>query len=326
MASIPVPMLIKYTIGKYSFLAHEGDIDHFNRGFFFNNDDFLRSRPVKGRLIHFELRNEFGEMTARMNVSVLGNIAYSPWKAPFGSVECFLEVESNMLIEYMEGIFESLKSLDIIEFRIIHYPDLYDVKTTKKVDQVLIKSNFDREVDEWNQHLIIGQAGFEQQILYSQRKRLKKCQRSGFTTKMEDIRSLSEAYELLTDSRERKNYPITMSFEELSEMFEIHPSRYLLFAVRDEQKMVAMAISILISPEIIYNFYHADHSEYGSFSPTVLAVGAVYEYCQQQGIDYIDLGISSLNGELNEGIYRFKKGLGAIDGIKRKYVWHSTER
>ena len=50
-----------------------------------------------------------------------------------------------------------------------------------------------------------------------------------------------------------------------------------------------------------------------------MLVGKIYEYCQQNGIAVLDLGISSENGILNEGLFNFKKNLGSETSNKSTY-------
>ena len=102
-----------------------------------------------------------------------------------------------------------------------------------------------------------------------------------------------------------------MTFNQLREMLEKHPKHYFIFNVLDDDKLIATGITILLSPGILYNFYHAHHIGYVTDSPTVMLVKQVYDFGRAQGFDCLDLGISSENGEINQGLFRFKKALGA---------------
>ena len=105
-------------------------------------------------------------------------------------------------------------------------------------------------------------------------------------------------------------------------MFHIHPDHYLLFTVKDGSKIVAMAVSILVNDHILYDFYHADHDDYQGLSPTIMLVEKIYNYCRMKKIRILDLGISSLDGVKNEGLYRFKNRLGAKECSKKVFKWN----
>ena len=51
------------------------------------------------------------------------------------------------------------------------------------------------------------------------------------------------------------------------------------------------------------------------------SVQTAYKFCQNKGIRVLDLGISSVDGVLNQGLYNFKRRLGAVECPKRKYIW-----
>ena len=98
------------------------------------------------------------------------------------------------------------------------------------------------------------------------------------------------------------------------------PEHYLLFGVYDESKLIAASVSVRISRQIMYNFYHADDINYRSSSPVAMLVDGVYKYCQQNNFNILDLGISSVQGLLNQGLFDFKDNLGCETSNKCTYV------
>ena len=94
---------------------------------------------------------------------------------------------------------------------------------------------------------------------------------------------------------------------------------YLSKGVMDNDKLIAAAISVRVSKEILYNFYHADEFTYRSSSPMVMLIKEIYEYCQRNKIQILDLGISTKNGLINQGLFNFKKSLGCSVTEKNTY-------
>lgn len=65
----------------------------------------------------------------------------------------------------------------------------------------------------------------------------------------------------------------------------------------------------------------ADHAEYRSLSPIAMLCEEIVKDSRSKNIKIVDLGTASLQGELDEGLARFKRNLGAIATQKISYVF-----
>jgi len=222
----------------------------------------------------------------------------------------------------VSGLVSFLKESGVVTFELTHYPFFYDSKTSKFVDHSYQSLGFKLIAENVNQHLKIDGVEFKAKLTEAKKNRLSKWYRSGFMACQESVDSLAEAYKFILASRERKDYDLSMTFSEMHSMFISHPDHYFLFTVRHQEKLIAVAISIKVSDDILYTYAYADHKDYLALSPTLLAVEKVYKFGQINEFNFIDLGTSSQNGVLNKGVYQFKKELGALESVKKKYVWN----
>ena len=95
---------------------------------------------------------------------------------------------------------------------------------------------------------------------------------------------------------------------------------YQVFCVKDNQKIIALTITVNVAGGILYNFCPADDLTYRTFSPAVLLTKGLYEYCQKKKIKCLDLGISiDSEGQPKPDLLRFKKNLGAVNSEKRVF-------
>ena len=78
-----------------------------------------------------------------------------------------------------------------------------------------------------------------------------------------------------------------------------------------------MCLTVNIAPEVRYVLYWADDLSFRNYSPLTLLCERLVEQSRVDGIQFLDLGISSNDGLLNEGLHRFKQNLGAITSVKR---------
>jgi lipid II:glycine glycyltransferase (peptidoglycan interpeptide bridge formation enzyme) len=209
---------------------------------------------------------------------------------------------------------EHLKNADISEIEVRNWPANYPY--FKKVDCAFTNLNYDSKLKELNQYLDVADTPFSELICYNELKKLNQSIKQGFSFRQLDSEFLSAAYRLVTMSRARKGYPVTMSLPGLQQAFYKCPDDYLLFGVFKDDDLIAAAISIKLNSEVIYNFYHADHDDYRSFSPTVFLLSGIYQYCQRNDFNCLDLGISTSNGLVNKGLFRFKENIGCKQSDK----------
>jgi lipid II:glycine glycyltransferase (peptidoglycan interpeptide bridge formation enzyme) len=102
-----------------------------------------------------------------------------------------------------------------------------------------------------------------------------------------------------------------MTLNELKKAFEQFPEHYVLFAVLHEGRLAAASIAIKIKENILYNFYSAHPNDYNHLSPVVMLIEGMYEFCQQNNVNLLDLGTSALEGKPNFSLLDFKLRLGA---------------
>ena len=154
----------------------------------------------------------------------------------------------------------------------------------------------------------------------SERKRYKKCKKEGFHCKNLTLNDLPEVYAMILETKNRKGYPGTLPFHQLEEMFILFPKEYRAFGCFDGTMLIAVMVNIKISDSVFYNFYLGDKIDYRNYSPIVLLLEWVYDYAQLEGGRILDLGLSSDNGKLNEGLHSFKLKLGGVISKKISFV------
>ena len=111
-----------------------------------------------------------------------------------------------------------------------------------------------------------------------------------------------------------------MSLQALQKVSQEFPGHFLLSVVKDGEKIVAANISIRVNSKVLYNFYHDHVNEYDAISPVVILNEGLYEYCQCEGLQLLDLGTSTRDGKVNESLLEFKIRLGAQTSRKLTFV------
>ena len=253
---------------------------------------------------------------AGININLIGQIAQSQYRSPFGSVWRSKELTNEQLDFLIKHILSWSKELELTELIIKGYPFCYDQQNSALLTNALMINGFQQVVVDINQHIEVEGTDFMRKIIKFEQKKLKKCKREGFEFRICNQESLKEAYGLISSVRKQKGYPVTMEYWDLKKMYQQFPDNYMLFAAYNHDQMIATSVTIKVNDKILYNFYHGHDTKYNHFSPILLVLEGVYNYCLKHNIEIIDLGISSDHSKINPGLYQFKKNVGAQESPK----------
>ena len=283
--------------------------------YLFNSANYLKEYPTD-ELIRYVLQSKNKSLFSLTGIMRNNELMSVPW-ATFGGIECYSPFRYSDFDEFIERLIDNSKHNGIEGIKITLPPEVY--KDVESLGGLLTSAGFVTFERNVNQHINIVQEPYPTLIAYNERKKLNKSIRQGFKFRKLDRSFLPEAYRLIEDNRVRKGFPVSMTLSALDRMFEKLPDSYHLFGVFDDSKLIAAAVSIRITDSALYNFYHGDAEDYRSFSPVVMLLDGIYSFCQTEKINVLDLGISSVQGELNEGLFRFKKNCGAEQSAKKIY-------
>jgi sulfur relay (sulfurtransferase) DsrC/TusE family protein len=214
--------------------------------------------------------------------------------------------------------------LNIENIEIKSYPEGYLTEYQSEILQkVLSKLNFQVKFTEQNYEILITDKSFYETVLGSTAKQLLRTHaKKGYVFNQEYNLNFEFIHAFIARSRERKNRPMTMSLEQLTEHVQKFYKNFQLFSVTQADVMVATGITIKINDDILYTFYLADDENYLKDSPTTFLLSGIYEYGKQNGYKILDCGIATNKGVLNVGLARFKQSLGAKMSKKKTYFFH----
>ena len=283
-------------------------------GYIFNTPEFqsLKSGEMKNFVL-FENEKVIG----RISFTLDKNKAISGHQATFGSFDSQSALSKEMAYSFIGKVCKSLIDDGTKDIIIKHWPECYN--NTPGFEEIFDQTEFRVINTELNQHLVVEEKDFQEIIRKNERKKLNQCIKNEYTFKILSKSALKEVYDLVAKTRTRKGYPVSMTIGDLERAIKSMPDKYILFGLFDKEKLIATSVSIRVSKDILYNFYHADEFSYRTTSPLVMLVQEIYKYCQQNRIKILDLGISSQNGEKNAGLFTFKENLGCISSNKNTY-------
>jgi len=243
----------------------------------------------------------------------------SGYHAPFAGIEsdANVDIESFLAEIKLELLKRNARSLEIKQA-----PSFYQTKQSEEIDKALLKSGFVETTSDCNQYLLINpQIEFEALIEAQKRRRLKNAKKMGMHVQLFEHIDSNDWYQVYAEGRMDRGFPITISKEKYNTLSILRPDVYTYAGVYLHEELIATAIFVRVSKDVMYYFVAASSPRFAHLSPTVLIIEAMYHKAVNEQYAYLDLGVSSVSGELNEGLHAFKRHIGAQNCIKNTYLY-----
>ena len=122
---------------------------------------------------------------------------------------------------------------------------------------------------------------------------------------------LPEVYGFIATCRKPKNFNLSITLNDFRQFVDRYSSEYLIFSVFHHKRMVAASVTIRIYQHVLYHFISDHVRDVGPVRPALVLMEGIYDYCQRENIQLLDLGTSTVNGQPNFKLLKFKCELGA---------------
>lgn len=184
--------------------------------------------------------------------------------------------------------------------------------------QYAVLSRLGLKVARWEltQHLTVSERPFRQCVHKEKRRRLNMAERDDVSAALMPVDRQEDVYQLLSSARAVSDIPLSMSWESLKQMSETFPSDVLFVGANATGGLVGGAIAIRVSSRVAYALYYGNHTTWKDRLPALKALEFLYDWCRDRGISVLDLGASSIEGNIDMGILQFKQSLGASVSLK----------
>ena len=284
--------------------------------FLFNHFFYLNAHATS--IVSFVDKKDAPSISLNCVEASEGNYV-SGYCAPFAGIECTLSTEVSV---FVKNVLTELAEKNAKSLTVKQAPDCYQPNVCNAIHETFIANGFVEQVREIDQYIIVDPSKvFSVNIDAQKRRRLNNAKKIGMRVELFDRIDSEEWYEVYSRARMCKGFPITISKEAYGSLSEKLPNVYTYAGVFLNEKLIANAIFVRINKDALYYFVAASDPDYAELSPSVLLIEALYEKAVHEKCTLIDLGISSVDGVLNEGLHQFKKHLGATDCSKKTYTF-----
>jgi hypothetical protein len=278
----------------------------------FNRSEHRQLQKADGWISFYILNAKNQTIDAAFHFNLDANVAFSPFRAPYGSVEFSEDVPHKLLFDFLLYVEEKLLKKGVTEIVIKNPPRALNPDQLALLEVFLLNCGFTISNAEVGAVIPVNDLSHKEHLSsWEKKRRLRKSHESGLQFREIEIARLGEVYNFISDCNSAKGYALSMSHEDLSRTVTLFPSEYKLFGVFDGANLAGAAITIRVSKNILSNFYIAHSVKFAHLSPVVMLTEGLYNYCISNGISLLDLGTSALNGNPNFGLLDFKLSVGA---------------
>lgn len=247
----------------------------------------------------------------------VGNtVAVSPLRAPFGSVEISPDVTSAVLDHFLEFAETRLEQAGVMKIVIRNPPDAYQPAAAKILRHIFSRRGYTISTSEITSIIEVSSKTFDTVVHPRKKRKLKQANTLPFQFLRLEGSSLREVYEFIARCRMEKKYKLSITLGDLQRMVDQFPDNYHIFAVYYMNELVAASVAIQVNDHVLYHFISDHLRKIGSFSPALVLMDGIYNFCLDRGLPLLDLGTSAPDGVSNSRLLNFKNELGSKDADK----------
>jgi hypothetical protein len=293
----------------------------------FNTPEFFRLHAKGGALGHyFQLVDSKSDtVLATLHFTEISPGFYrSPARGTFGGISCNHDPSLEQLEAFVRAIEHFLVARGGKKFQVLLAPASHNLSLFSTSVSLLSRQGYevrrqdlnDELIVDLNYDLLVDVAPLSEHMDYGNRKRLNKCLREGFVSARLGKDRYAEAYEVIAQNRRRKNFPVSMDFSSIMTLVDMFDEDISFFGIDRADELVAAAICVAVSHEVLYVFLWGDAEDTQDYSPVVPLAATIYAHCQSKGFRIMDAGTSTVDGKPNHGVVRFKRKLGMRESLK----------
>lgn len=248
-------------------------------------------------------------------------LATSPACAPFGGFEISKQVSTKDFWEFLLNISHALEIENINQIEIQLPPTLL-MTNHSLVISTLVSQEYQVVEAETGSTIIVDDIPLKNKMLKDKKAKFKHGVEAGLVFKNIPLSKLNEVYSFIELFRKKMSRKLSMPLAELKRTVNKMPKSFFMVGVYLKEKLVAACICVHVSQSIVYTFYSAHDSDFDKISPRVFLLDALYDWCRQNNIVFLDLGTSTWEGKPNFNLLDFKMRMGST--LTTKFRFHKN--
>ncbi|WP_420581982.1 GNAT family N-acetyltransferase [Reichenbachiella sp.] len=262
--------------------------------------------------IHKPIAFEWKDSECKINItfSVEDDLAISLPKAPYSGFSIENSPSQNTINKIVAELRKKLLEKGVKKAIIRQRPVFQPNPVYQLLHDALILHEFEY-TQEINQFVSLDQE-LERKLHIMQLRKIKKCQHAELTFQKEPSDRVEEVHAFLAKCRIQQGLNINIDNHALEELFLQLPLNYECYTIRNkENEIMASTILVIVNSQVVYNYLPGFDRNFKSLSPLSFLLYQLYELLRNRNFQIFDLGISSIQGNIQKGLFEYKKRMGA---------------
>lgn len=244
----------------------------------------------------------------------------NPFSAPFGG---FLSNKDQHIQYYDEATKSLIEYADLCgkSLYITLPPVMYSCSTVTKIISSMQRLRMKMYIDINYHYELQDFIDFEKNLDSVTRNKFRNSKKEGFVFKQLDSKAYDDVaivYGVIKHNRESRGYPLRMSFEDVVNTLRIVPASIFIMSLNDT--VVAAALVYDVTERISQVIYWGDEPGFAKYRVMNFFSYKVFEHYHLRGVEKLDIGPSSEEGEPNIGLCEFKESIGCKASPKFTFI------
>ncbi|MDH5610202.1 MAG: GNAT family N-acetyltransferase [Cyclobacteriaceae bacterium] len=239
-------------------------------------------------------------------------------KSPFGSFWSQEALTSTLFDQLLNELYEKLLSLGASILRISQPPDFYSGFVPP---EWLEAAGFDVDTCEINQHMVLSLPATLHKM---EKRKIHSIQAKGAVCRCAGKDELPVIHDFIAECRQHQGLTINISRENFLLQLTTFPDFHDVWVMEQNQELMAVCVTLMVTPDIAYTYLPATRQTFKKDSPMAGLLHTMSIHYQARGVQYLDLGLSSIQGIKQEGLFTFKQRMGALS--KNRLTYFKTLR
>lgn len=229
----------------------------------------------------------------------------------FGSVEK-LNRKSGLedFEKFWKEVIKELKNHEVSRVEIVHPPEIYKGFIP---EAWLSEVGFSALHADINHHILLQDFSLHNM---EEKKLAKLKDRFSFEHCRKD--KFGEIYDFIAECRQEKGIVINITKFKLGRLLMSFPDQYDLFCGYIDGEMASAVITLKTAKDVAYYFLPATPKKFKKDSPMVGLMMEIARHFKKE-VKFLDLGISSIQGEPQQGLINFKERMGGVRADKKRW-------
>ena len=194
-------------------------------------------------------------------------------------------------------------------------PPVYDTTDNSKTQSAMVRAGAIIQSIEYNQHFELKLfEDYEARLDSKVRNKLRNAMAGNLSfiqLDSNDPEDVARVYRVIQTNHNEKGRPLRMSLQNVLDTIKIIPADF--FMVVDNDGNDTAAAQVFHTTQHIYQVvYWGDKSEYSHLKPMNFLTYKIFEFYYSQGVEILDVGISTEEGQPNYGLCEFKENIGCV--------------